>query len=149
VVKFYAMKDQIDDYIKIYEYMDMLEINPKALIGLLFGTVSKPTLDFIKTGKFRLPKTIALIEETIFSFSKFRDFIIEKRISPRSMFSSFHFTVAYRNLILMTEYRENIFFSKLDNRWFELKPQINSKEWTKLLISVYNWKNQNPIYDGA
>lgn len=145
VVKFYSMKDGIKDYLEFKEYAELLSLSPKSLIGLLFGTVSIPMIGFIKSGKFKMPPKKDMVDNLIFSFCKFKEFTHEKKISPFTMFSSANFTIAFRNLILISSYNENVFFSKLEQRWFDLKPQLNSKEWTRLLISIYNWKNHNPI----
>ncbi len=149
VVKFYAVKDKIPHYIEFKDYTELLNLSPKSLIGLLFGTVSIPMIGFIKSGKFQMPPKRSIVENLVFSFSKFKEFTHEKKITPFAMFSSSNFTVAFRNLILLKDYNENVFFSKLEQRWFDLKPQLNSKEWTRLLISVYNWKNHNPIQNDA
>lgn len=145
VIKFYAVKDKLKDYILFQEYQSLLEISPKALIGLFFGSVSKPMLSFIKTGKFIMPSDDNLTSSIIANFHKFKKFVTEKRVTPISIFESSNFTVAFRNLIMLNEFKADIFFSKLEMRWFDLKPQINSKEWTRVLIGIYNWKNQNPI----
>ncbi len=145
VIKFYAIKDKIPHYIEFQSHMNMLKLSPKSLIALLFGMVSKSLISFIKEGKFQMPPKKDVVENIILSFSKFKDFVQEKRIKPFSMFSCCNFCVAFRNLILITGYNETIFFSKLEQRWFDLKPQLNSNDWTKLLINIYNWKNHNPI----
>lgn len=145
VIKFYAIKDAKPHYIKFQEYIHLLELNPKSIIGLLFGTVSKPILDFIKSGKFEMPDSLEITDKLMLSFSRFKDFVKQKRITPFSMFSSSTFTISYRNLVLLSHFNEEIFFNKLEQRWFDLKPQLNSKEWTRQLIYIYNWKNQNPI----
>lgn len=145
VIKYYALKDKIPSYVQFQELITLLEISPKSLIGLLFGVVSAPIFGFIKSGKFVLPENSINIDKIIGSFSRFKEFAKEKRITPLSMFASSHFTIAFRNLVLLNDYNEDIFVSKLQQRWFDLKPQLNSKEWTKQLISIYNWKNHNPI----
>lgn len=146
VVKFYAVKDKIPSYEKLYEYIEDLGISSKAALGLLFGSISVSIIDFIKSGKFQMPNEKKKIEILVSHFKKFVEFVHEKRIKPFSMFSSSTFTIAYRNLILLSEFMEGIWWNKLEQRWFDLKPQINSNEWTRQLISIYNWKNQNPIH---
>lgn len=146
VIKFYAVKDGIPSYLELQEYMNLLEISPKSLISLIFGTMSLPMIEFIKSGKFEMPRDKMYLEKVVFSFSKLKEFVKEKKITPYTMFSSTNFTVAFRNLVLLPDYIENIFFNKLSQRWFDLKPQINSKEWTRVLIGIYNWKNHNPIH---
>jgi hypothetical protein len=145
VIKFYALKDKLKDYIEFMEYIELLGISPKSLIALMFGTVSIPMIGFIKSGMFKMPPRKETLEKIILSFEKFKQFTVEKRITPFSIFSSCNFVVAFRNIILMREYNEDVFYSKLEQRWFDLKPQLNSKEWTRALIGIYNWKNQNPI----
>lgn len=148
VIKFYVEKDQIPSYISFYQYLQDLEMSPKALIGLLFGTVTNSMIDFIKSGKFQLPSNQLVLDKLIENFRRFKEFTKEKRITPFSMFASWNFTIAYRNLVLLSEFREQTWMNKLELRWFDLKPQLNSKEWTKQLINIYNWKNHTPISYG-
>ena len=61
------------------------------------------------------------------------------------MFGSFHFTQTLRRLVANKTFIDDMFFAKLENKWFELKPQINSDEWYKLIISIYNWKNRKNL----
>lgn len=149
VIKFYAMRDKNVAYIQFLNFTKELSISPKALIGLIFGICNRPLIDMIKSGKFDLPSNKSTLNILITCFKKFKEFVMDKRIRPFSMFSSAPFTIAFRNLILISEFDEEIFLSKLDQRWFELRPQLNSVEWTKLLLSIYNWKNHNPIAYGA
>jgi hypothetical protein len=145
VIKFYAMKDAVPDYILFQDYITLLELSPKSLIGLIFGTVSNSVIEFIKQGKFKMPNDASKVEKMIYSFARFMEFVKEKRITPFSIFSSSNFTIAFRNLVTISDYREDFFMSKLEQRWFDLKPQLNAKEWTKCLLGIYNWKNHNPI----
>lgn len=145
VIKFYALKDHLEEYIKLKDYLETLDINPKSLIGLIFGSCLPPLIELIKSGKFKFPSDITKIEKLIFSYMNFLSFCKQKRVTPLSMFTNSHFTIAYRNLVLLQQFNESVFMAKLEMRWFDLKPQLNSKEWTKQLINIYNWKNQNPI----
>jgi len=62
------------------------------------------------------------------------------------MFTSFMFTIGFRNLVLNPQFNEKIFYSKLENRWFEIRPQIDAIHWSKSLVNIYNWKNQNQMH---
>jgi hypothetical protein len=145
ILKFYAVKDHKEDYIKLRKFCEILEINPKALLGLLFGACTPSLVEFIKSGNFRLPQNSKAPEEIVESFKNFMSFIKERKVKPFSMFSSHNFTIAYRNLFMLNGFNEGIFLSKLQMRWFELVPQVNSHEWTKRLIDIYNWKNHTPL----
>jgi len=145
VIKFYADKDQLPDYIKFLKTIKDLGLSCKALIGLIFGTVSRTLIDFIKTGRFKFPTDEVRVNHLLSRMREFLEFVDDKRIKPRSMFSSSHFTVAFRNLVSMHAFNNSTFVQKLQNRWFELKPKVDSKEWTKQLIDIYNWKNQAPL----
>ncbi len=145
VVKFYAEKDAMPSYIALNGLIKDLDISPKAIIALIFGVASNSIIEFIKSGKFDLPSNQPLMEKIVSSFKEFKEFAKQKRITPMSMFSSSNFTISYRNLILLSDFNGSIWLSKLEQRWFELKPQLNSKEWTKQLIGIYNWKNHYPL----
>lgn len=144
-VKFYALKDNIESYLLFRQYLQDLKIGPKALMGLFFGTVSVPMIQFMKSGRFKMPENKDFVQRIVRDFSKFLEFIVDKKIRPVSMFTSPSFTVGYRNLVLIPQFNESIFFSKLSQKWFDLKPQLNASEWTRLLISIYNWKNHYPL----
>jgi len=150
VIKFYALKDRLRDYIELQKNVNALNISPKAMLSFMFGSTSPGLVALIKSGKFRMPPNASKLEGLIFSYQLFLDYCREKRITPIAMFISFHFTVAFRNLLLLDSFSEKLFYQKLDNRWFDLKPQINSKEWTRVLVDIYNWKNRSPLeYNGA
>lgn len=145
VIKFYAIKDAIPDYLEFQRLIDDLAISPKSMIGLIFGSVSKPMISFIKSGRFAMPVDKDVLEKITTSYRRLIDFVREKRITPYALFSSTNFSIAFRNLVLLADFNVDIFFSKLQQRWFDLKPQINAKEWTRQLIAIYNWKNHNPL----
>lgn len=149
VIKFYSLKDELPDYIELHQFLEELDMSPKALMGLFFGTTTASMIEFIKSGKFKMPKDSQSIKDLIKSFSTFIYFAKDKRLTPFSMFYNANFTIAFRNIYNLSGFNEKMFYNKLDMRWFELKPQVSSKEWTKLLISIYNWKNQNPLEENA
>lgn len=145
VIKFYALKDAMPSYIFLYDAVLSLNMSAKGIIGLIFGTCLPALVEQIKDGKFQIPNDPTILNRYVESYQKFIEFVKSKRITPQAMFSNSKFTIAYRNLIMMNGFCEKTFMNKLDMRWFDLKPQISSKEWSRQLISIYNWKNQNPI----
>jgi hypothetical protein len=145
VIKFYAIKDAIPSYVFLYDALLNLQISAKGLIGLIFGSCMPALVDQLKEGRFQIPNNPVILHQFIESYKKFIEFVRSKKITPYSMFSNSNFTMAFRNLIMIHGYNEQTFMNKLDMRWFDLKPQINCKEWTRQLISIYNWKNQNPL----
>jgi hypothetical protein len=145
VIKFYALKDAIPSYVFLYDSLRSLNLSAKGLIGLIFGSCLPALIEQIKEGKFQTPHDINTLNRFIEAYKNFIDFVKSKRITPYSMFANSNFTIAFRNLITIQGFSGQTFMNKLDMRWFDLKPQINSKEWTRQLISIYNWKNQNPL----
>jgi len=149
VIKFYAIKDSIPSYIFLYQALQSLNLSAKGLIGLIFGSCMPALIEQLKDGKFQIPHNATVLNGFIESYKKFIEFAKSKRITPYSMFSNSNFTIAFRNLLMINGFSEQTFMNKLEMRWFELKPQMNSKEWTKQLINIYNWKNHNPIQNYA
>lgn len=145
VIKFYALKDAIPSYVFLYQTLLNLNLSAKGLIGLIFGTCLPALVEQIKEGKFLLPQNPSVLNKFIESYKIFIEFVKSKRITPSSMFANSNFTIAFRNLVLLDGFMERTFMNKLEMRWFDLKPQINAKEWTRQLISIYNWKNQAPV----
>lgn len=145
VIKFYAVKDAIPAYVFLYDALSSLRLSAKGLIGLIFGSCMPALVEQIKEGRFQIPNNNSTLNSYIIAYNSFIEFARSKRITPLSMFSNSSFTIAFRNLVMVNGFVEQIFMNKLDMRWFDLKPQINSKEWTRQLVSIYNWKNQNPL----
>lgn len=145
VIKFYALKDSIPSYVFLHKTLMSLNLSAKGLIGLIFGSCMPALVEQIKEGKFQIPQDPSTLNRFIETYKNFIDFAKSKRITPYSMFTSSNFTIAFRNLMMIHGFIEQTFMNKLDMRWFDLKPQMNSKEWTRQLVSIYNWKNQNPL----
>ena len=145
VIKFYAVKDAIPSYVFLHQSLLSLNLSAKGLIGLIFGSCMPALIEQIKEGRFQLPADPTIMNRFVELYKNFIEFVRSKRITPYSMFANSNFTIAFRNLILIHGFSEQTFMNKLDMRWFDLKPQMNSKEWTRQLVSIYNWKNQNPI----
>jgi hypothetical protein len=74
-------------------------------------------------------------------FNDYMAYVKDKRIMPYSMFTNHNFTRALRWLYYTTGFDSQIFFKKLDIRWFDLKPQRSAQDWYQLLINIYNFKN--------
>lgn len=143
-IDFFAIKDKIPEYVELRRMLLETDLKPKALLTLIFGTVSQNLLEFLKTGKFKFPKSEE--PKNILSFySDFKAYVTDKRLRPYSMFTNHNFTKSLRWLYLTTGFEKEIFFKKLDMRWFDLKPQRNAEEWYKLLINIYNFKNHTKL----
>ncbi len=145
-IDYYCTKDKKEDYIKMRQIMEATQLNIRALLTMILGTVSISILEFIKKGNFKLPENQDYLK-TIELFQNFISYTRDKRITPFSMFSSHKFTRAFRWLASTTGFDSATFFKKLDGKWFELKPQGTSEEWYSLLINIYNFRNQNRIED--
>ena len=145
-IDFFASKDKRESYIKLKDMLKKSGLKPKALLTLVLGVVSNSILEFLKTGKFLFP-TVEDPQEVIDFYILFCDYCRDKRIRPMSMFTNHSFTRSLRWLYKTTNFDKEIFFKKLDFRWFDLKPQRSSEDWYQLLISIYNFKNHNRIED--
>lgn len=143
-IHYFAVKERIEDYVELQKRLDYTGLKPKAFLTLILGSVSPSILEFLKTGKFRFPKNNewSKISE---DYLNFVSYVKDKRISPFSMFTNYNFTKAFRWLCLTQGFAFQIFFNKLDLKWFDLKPQRNAEEWYKLLISIYNFKNHTKL----
>ena len=143
-IDYFSNKEKIEDYIELKKSMMITKLKPKAFLTLILGSVSGEMLDFLKTGKFRLPKNKEY-EKHLLSYMDFLTYVSDKKIKPISMFSNHYFTKAYRWLSMTNGYEYQNLIKKLDLRWFDLKPQRGAEDWYKLLISIYNFKNHNRI----
>lgn len=145
-IDYFSIKEKLPDYIELKTMMQLSGLKPKAILSMILGTISPEILNFMKTGKFIFPSNKDY-EKTISSYLDFIAYVKDKRIKPISMFSNFYFTKAYRWLCLTGGFEYETLIKKLDLRWFDLRPQRNSEEWYKLLISIYNFKNHNRLED--
>ena len=143
-IDFFAVQEKKPEYIQLREIMKLTRLKPKALLTLILGIVSPNILEFLKTGKFKFSSNDDY-KVCIDLYLKFSSYVTDKRIKPASMFSNFNFTKAFRWLQKTNGFQEDVFFKKLDLRWFDLKPQRTSQEWYELLISIYNFKNHNRL----
>lgn len=136
-INFFSIREKSEDYIKLEKMFLKTRLKPKALMGLLLGSVNRDVLILLKTGKFKFPKDLDM-DMYIDPYLVFIDYINDKRISPKSMFSTSNFTKAFRWLIMTNGFIMTLFLRKLDAKWFDLKPQTNPREWYKILIDIYN-----------
>jgi hypothetical protein len=143
-IDYFALKENKPQYILLKQMMKQTKLKPKALITLILGSISNEFLEFLKTGKFIFP-TSQDYNKILSFYCDFCAYINDKKIRPFSMFTNFNFTKALRWIYKTTGFEYNIFFKKLDLRWFDLKPQRSSREWYELLINIYNYKNHSKI----
>lgn len=145
-IDFFAIKEQKPDYILLKNLMSESGLKPKAILTLVIGAISPILLDFLKTGKFAFPK-FTNPKELIEFYLKFKVYVEDKRIKPIAMFTNFNFTRALRWIYLTSGFDTAVFFRKLDQKWFDLKPQRCAEDWYKLLITIYNFRNNDKISD--
>lgn len=141
----YAIKNNDEDYKQFIAMMSKLKLRARALIGLIFGGNTGHIVESMKIGKFKMPDDKAQNEHVCNQYLQFQEFVQKRKLKPFSMFTTYHFCSAFRMLLINESCEISLFFSKLENRWFELKPQGTSREWFKILIGIYNWKNSNKI----
>ncbi len=143
-INYFSIREKNPVYIELEKMLTTTNLFPKSLLTLLLGSIGNATLEFLKTGKFRLPVNFSA-EKIIQEYLDFIAYITDKRITPISMFRTANFTKAFRWLHNTTGFNVQTFFVKLDLRWFDLKPQRTAAEWYKLLLCIYNFKNQNRL----
>ncbi len=143
-IDYFAIKEKKDEYIQLKEMLKSTQLKPKALLTLILGVVSPAILEFLKTGKFKFPSNQEPLEVLNFYFD-FSAYVKDKRLKPFSMFTNHAFTRALRWIFKTNGFDSQVFFKKLDMRWFDLKPQRSAEDWYTLLINIYNFKNQNRI----
>jgi hypothetical protein len=143
-IDYFAIKEKKEEYIQLKEMLKSTNLKPKALLTLILGIVSPAILEFLKTGKFKFPKNQEPLKVLNFYFD-FSAYVKDKRLKPFSMFTNHAFTRALRWIFMTNGFDPNVFFKKLDMRWFDLKPQRSAEDWYSLLIGIYNFKNHNRL----
>lgn len=143
VIKYYAVKEGKKDYQMIYALCNELKLKPKALFSLIFGHLGSKTASAVNNGTFALPKQQTILRNLdgcVFKFKRFVDFTKKRQIKPFLMFYSHKFCSAFRVLVLNKTFDEDQFFKNLENKWYTLKPQADSREWYMVLEKMFNWK---------
>lgn len=133
-----------DNYIELKLLLDETKLKPKALFNLILDNVNAEINREIKRGKFQFSNRIMTYDLVEF-YTRLRNYTNEKKIKPYGMFKSNYFTQAFRWIYKTDGFDVDIFFNKLDNKWYELKPQTSSVEWYKVLLSIFNYKNKHVI----
>ena len=145
----YAEKYNKIDYKEFLDLMKLLNLRPKGLIGLLYGPQTGKLIEEMKRGELKMPSDKESTSHICNSYLAFKEFVEQRKIKPLSMFTTHHFTYAYRMIMINESCDIRIFFNKLENRWFDLHPQGTAKDYFNMLISIYNWKNGNKIETAA
>ena len=142
IIKYYANAEKKPDYIDLLRYMNELDLKPKGVLGLLGGYSGRTVMMKVKKGTFLMPNNEIDINSVASTYSRLREFVQKRKITPRTMFSSSQFTRALNFLVTNSDFSEEMFFLKLEKRWFHLLPQPNHKSWYRLLLSIYNFNNR-------
>ncbi len=127
-------------YIELQMMMKETKLSPRALLFLLKDHVNNDIMRSLKLGVIDHTTGNSDNYEIVEYYKKFMDYVKNKRVTPYMMFTNYFFTPAFRWLYKTDGFNKDKFFKKLDNKWYELKPQANSREWYRLLISIYNHK---------
>lgn len=143
-IDYFAIKEKKQEYVQLKDMLKSTGLKPKALLTLILGVVSPSILEFLKTGKFKFPQNQEPLELLNFYFD-FTAYVKDKRLKPFSMFTNHAFTRALRWLFKTNGFDDQLFFKKLDLKWFDLKPQRSAEDWYSLLIGIYNFKNHNRL----
>lgn len=145
VLQFYSKKYRNEDYIKVIKYLERTSLSPKALLSMIIPTHIKKVNLELRLGNFEVPKDEEETELLIGYYQQFFGYCKEKRITPLAMFKSGYATRALRQLFLHPDFDMEWFLKKVDQKWFEIIPQANTKLWFKQLLRIFNYKKQDPI----
>ncbi len=144
-IDFWSRKEKKEDYLLLQQYMLSTKLSPKSLLALLLGPSTRKIGELLRSGKFALPADKSKINRIIEAYNRFVDYCKSKRITPIHMLSGNAFASAFRNLVILDPFEEETFYRKMDMKWFDIRPQANHTEWTKHLLSIYNYKNKIPL----
>jgi len=144
-IRFWALKDKKASYVKLLKYTQDLKVSGRALLGLLASNLDKEVIDFIKNGEFVFPSEMFTVERIINQYKDFLAYVKERRLRPLAMFNNAKFTMAFRDLVLLPKFDEEVFYKKLDQKWYEIRPEVSARGWMESLLNVYNWKNHSPL----
>lgn len=139
-INYYSENLKLKDYVLLKELSAKLGVFPRAVLTMICGHVTNPMIQKVKDGKFTIPPTHDYVDVMGF-YLDVLEFCDKQHIRPRGMFLNVNFIKAIRTIFFHPNFKTKIFFTKLENRWFELKPQVGAKEWYKVLALIYNYRN--------
>jgi len=139
-INYFAIRDKKPDYLRFVAMMKSTGLAPKSLMVLFFGTMTIQVLNSIKYGEFKLPSE-EYCQTLLDLHADFVAYAEDKRITPMGMFKNNKFTKALRWIHNTDGFNKDVLFKKLDQKWFDLKPQSTPETWYELLLDIYNFKN--------
>lgn len=145
VINFWSRKDKKESYVQLEKYIAQTGMSAKAIMALLFGSHGATITNLLRSGDFIMPSDKTLMDKIVESYLRFIDSCHQKHIKPLSMFEGAQFAHGFRALVIHEEFDVEKFFKKVEEKWYEIKPQINHTAWSKLLLNIYNYRNHQPI----
>lgn len=143
-IKYYAEIKKNENYIKLIQLSESLDLSIKNLITLLYGTTRLELYEFIKEGQFVMPKEEAYYQ-VVSRYVEFIEYCKTKHITPIKMFTGTKFLRAFYKFVNDKEVNLKQFYDNLDKRWYDLKPQFDSWAWLDLLLEIYNYNKKNKL----
>lgn len=137
----FYVQNGYDEYIKFKAFMDKNAITARVALNLCLGTMKNVANDF-RHGKLvfeDIPaqEDIELCKQTIAC--------IKKNNGKSNHTESGRFWKAMLLLIKHDDFRVAKWFNNLDKMVGRICPKVSTKDYARLLMDIYNWKNSDRI----
>lgn len=137
----FYVKNGYPEYIKLDEFIKKQNVHLKIALRVTMGQTKKGSEDY-KRGRyvFSLPadvEVISICHRTIEEINKFHGYHI--------CYESSRFWLPMIQIFSKPEFNEVKWFSNLKHMAERFGPRATSKEYLKLIIDVYNWRNSYKI----
>jgi hypothetical protein len=140
----FAVKHKNAHYLRLTHEMKACSLGLKAYLNLILSCVNTDLINFVKEGTFVYPQSTQPTEMVEF-YKNFIAFIDDRLIRPRSMFTTAQITRSLNWLYRTTNFKQEWFFSRLQDQWPKLRPQGTTENWYRLFITIYNNRCRDPI----
>ena len=139
-------EDGNENYIKLSKFMEKHHLSTKQVLILLdFNTRDKKSIQALKQGKFEFPKDEKKYVERLNNYNIFCEFIRNKSAERFNFKSCVGVSNAFFKMCNIEEMDFEILMKKLALRLDRVKKCVSSMEYFKMFISIYNYKNNQPL----
>jgi hypothetical protein len=147
-INYYIKTDPEKGYDQFEKHKEKYKI-PNDILACLYSFYSFSehsygqftTKKMIKAGLFRFNSIdLESMERDVEQYLIFREFCTERRIKPTSIYGCGSSVIAFCCFAGFYTPNWKVFFRRLEERWFTLKPEYSYRSFVRSLVKMYNYK---------
>lgn len=141
VIKFYSKRGNVD-YIDLERSVKDLGVSPRAVIALLGVNFDGGySGDGMHAGNFKYPKDREFLREVFYNYLRLKEIVKKYKVRPAGVVDSAGCCGAFHALSKQDINMDRL-LEKIEDRWFDIKPQGKKSKWFDSFITMYNWKTR-------